>query len=199
MARGSSGATIIVVGRPHTVRVTVMQMATVKPTSLQTTTTTTIKPTVVPTPTTMEDLKAIWRDWLSWAEVGSKNTPDSLVEGGNGPTAVWRPYLPFFPRWRLGWRLSLQFAFFIYVLSIGNIFFMLILSESPSSTAVLFEFTVQMSYMVAGVFSIPNFQSATSKQVKINICNRLLHFHCRRHLSLPCNCQSLEAPMLQRI
>ena len=77
------------------------------------TTTTTIKPTVVPTLTTMEDLKAIWQVWLSWAELGSKNTPDSLVKGGNGQTTAWKPYLPFFPGGRLGWPLSLEFAFFV--------------------------------------------------------------------------------------
>ena len=68
----------------------------------------------------------------------------------------------------------------IYVLSVGNIFLTSILSESPSSTAVLIQFTVRMSYVAAGVFSIPDFQLATSNQVKINICNRLLQFYCRR-------------------
>ncbi len=72
--------------------------------------------------------------------------------------------------------------FITYVVSVGNLFFTSILSETPSPAAVLFEFTVQMSFVAAEVCNIPNFQLATSKQVKINICNRLLRIYrrCRR-------------------
>ena len=73
----------------------------------------------------------------------------------------------------------IRLLFFTYVVSVGNIFFTSILSETPSLTAVLFEFTIRMSFVVAEVRNIPNFHSATS-EVKINIRQRLLRFYRRR-------------------
>jgi len=74
----------------------------------------------------------------------------------------------------------IRLLFITYVVSVGNIFFTSILSETPSPTAVLFEFTVRMSFVAVEVCNIPNFQSATSEQVKINIRHRLLRFYRRR-------------------